>query len=244
MTKSMHRGTLLALAISGLAFGYATYWNKAATAAPKTTPRADWETLRVAQQERPRVAIINFDFSTISNPSYLSLVQGGASGVSDILITKLLNQTNYRVIERSRIETIMQEQNLGQSGRVNASTAAEIGKVLGVEAVVFGSVNQFDLQEQETGGFLGGIGGEVEEQDALVSISYRVVNTSTAEILAAGRGKGKASQSDTSISALGIGGGSDTDNRSKLLTLATEDALDDIVKSLKQNYDTIASYGQ
>jgi len=138
----------------------------------------------------------------------------------------------------------MQEQNLGQSGRVNASTAAEIGKVLGVEAVVFGSVNQFDLQEQETGGFLGGIGGEVEEQDALVSISYRVVNTSTAEILAAGRGKGKASQSDTSISALGIGGGSDTDNRSKLLTLATEDALDDIVKSLKQNYDTIASYGQ
>lgn len=131
----------------------------------------------------------------------------------------------------------MAEQNLGQSGRIDSSTAAKIGKVLGVEAVVFGSVNQFDLQKQESGGGLFGIAANVEEEDAFVGLNYRVVSTNTGDILTAGQGKGKASQSDTQVSVFGIGSaGSDTENQTKLLTLATEE-------SLKQNYDKLASLG-
>jgi len=197
-----------------------------------------------SQQERPRVAILNFDFSSISNPQLLSFIKGGASGVSDILISKLVKKTDYRVIERSRVETILAEQNLGQSGRIDSSTAAKIGKVLGVEAVVFGSVNQFDLQKQESGGGLFGIAANVEEEDAFVGLNYRVVSTKTAEIITAGEGSGKASQSDTQVSVFGIGSaGSDTENQTKLLTLATEQALNDVVKSLQNNYDKLASLG-
>jgi len=242
ITMSLKKA-LLMVTISGVAAGSVSAYSHSTIAAPKENHAIKRETLKVAQQERPRIAILNFDFRAISNPNYLSLIPGGASGVSNILLTKLVNQTDYRVIERSQIETIMKEQNLGQSGRINSRTAAEIGEILGVEAVVFGSVNQFDLQEQESGGFVGNlVGAEVEETDAIVSMSYRVVQTDTAEIIAAGRGQGKASQSDTSVSVFGIGGGSDTDNRTKLLTQATEVAMDKVVKTLKDKYDTIASY--
>jgi len=220
------QGTLFALVAAGLAVGLPIAQTNPAAAAHQIAQQAQDGSEQAtdaqrSQQERPRVAILNFDFSSISNPQLLSFIKGGASGVSDILISKLVKKTDYRVIERSRVETILAEQNLGQSGRIDSSTAAKIGKVLGVEAVVFGSVNQFDLQKKESGGGLFGIAANVEEEDAFVGLNYRVVSTNTGEVLTAGQGKGKASQSDTQVSVFGIGGrGSDTENQTKLLTLA------------------------
>ncbi|MEB3359708.1 MAG: CsgG/HfaB family protein [Synechococcales bacterium] len=91
--------------------------------------------LLMAQATRPRIAILDFDY-TPTIGSYLSAFPGFAEGVSVVLVDRLVNSGNYTVIERSQIEAVLAEQNLGQSGRVDASTAAQIGRILGVDAVI------------------------------------------------------------------------------------------------------------
>lgn len=194
--------------------------------------------------EKVRVAVLDFDFSAVSNPIYLSYFNGGARGVSDILVNQLVKSGSYTVVERSKLDAILQEQNLGASGRVDPSTAAEIGRLLGVETVILGSVTQMDLQRQEKGGSLGGFfgaGADVTDVDAYVKLSVRMVNTTTGEILTVAEGNGNASKSDTDIRVFGIGGGSSTDNEGKLITLATEQAIEQVVTSISSSSGDLAA---
>lgn len=192
-------------------------------------------------QEKPRIAVLDFDYSSVSNPGFFSYLPGDAKGVSDLLVNKLVEAGNYRVIERSQLEAILQEQNLGTSGRIDASTAAQIGRILGVEAVIIGTVTQFDLQRQDSGFNVFGIGVGGNDTDAFVKLNIRVVNTTTAEIVATAEGNGNASQSDNQVQVYGIGGGSSTSNEGKLLTFATQQAIDELITQLDTNADKIAS---
>lgn len=60
--------------------------------------------------------------------------------VLDKMITALFNEQRFRVIERSQLNRIIEEQQLGLSGIIDASTAAALGKGLGVDAIILGSV--------------------------------------------------------------------------------------------------------
>ena len=197
----------------------------------------------VAQvEEKTRIAILDFDYSSLSNPTWFSLFTGGAKGVSDIVINKLVQSGRYSVIERSRLDAVLQEQNLAATGRIDPTTAAQIGRILGVDAVVIGSITQFDLQQRQSGGGLFfGIGASTTDTDAYVKLNIRVVNTTTAEILSVAEGKGNVSQSDSSVRVLGIGGSSSTQNQQKLLTLATEKAVDEVVEILNAEAGKLAA---
>ena len=47
----------------------------------------------------------------------------------------------FALIERSRLAQVLQEQRLGQSGVLDEAQAAQVGKVLGVDAIVVGTVS-------------------------------------------------------------------------------------------------------
>ncbi len=73
--------------------------------------------------------------------------QGIGSELKDVdfldkLITGFVNSKRFKVIERAQLEKILEEQKLGLSGIVDPTTAAEIGKGIGVDAVVLGSVTR------------------------------------------------------------------------------------------------------
>lgn len=164
--------------------------------------------LLAQNQAKRRIAVLDFDFSNVSSPSVLSAFPNVSKGVSDILVNRLVKDGTYTLIERSRIDAVLNEQNLGASGRIDPSTAAQIGKILGVDAVIIGSVTRLDLQTRQSGGsFLFGIGGNSTDVDAYAQINIRMVSTSTAEILAVAEGTGNISQSDSRVTVLGIGGG-------------------------------------
>lgn len=59
-------------------------------------------------------------------------------GISDVLITELAGNTGIRVIERDRVQQLMDEQNLGTAGRVDQETAVKVGKLMGVHHMIFG----------------------------------------------------------------------------------------------------------
>lgn len=60
-------------------------------------------------------------------------------GLQQLLLTELSINSNMRLVDRSNLNTILDEQNLGTSGRVDAQTAARIGKIVGARYAITGS---------------------------------------------------------------------------------------------------------
>jgi curli biogenesis system outer membrane secretion channel CsgG len=172
----------------------------------------------LSAQQKKRVAVLNFDYSTVQ--SYVTSIFGGnndvGKGVADLLVEKMVNGNVYSVVERKAIDKILAEQNFSNSDRTDPNTAAKVGRILGVDAIIVGSITQFGRDDRQTnlgGGALGGltskygIGGVGKKNSkAVVVLSARLVSTDTAEILAVATGKGESARSGTAL--LGAGGSS------------------------------------
>jgi curli biogenesis system outer membrane secretion channel CsgG len=170
-----------------------------------------------AGQHKKRVAVLNFEYGTVQTT--VAAVFGTnvdvGKGISDLLVQQLVTDAKYSVIERNAIDKILKEQNFSNSDRADSSTAARIGKILGVDAVVMGSITQFGRDDQNKtygGGAIVarkfGLGG-VQKRDAkaVVAVTARMVDTSTGEILAAVTGTGESDRKGTSMIGAGGGGG-------------------------------------
>lgn len=168
-------------------------------------------------QKKKRVAVLNFEYATVQ--SQVAAVFGTnvdvGKGISDLLVQQLVTDGKYSLIERNAIDKIMNEQDFANSNRVDATTAAKIGKILGVDAVIMGSITQFGRDDQNKtygGGAVVarkfGIGGlQKRDAKAVVGITARMIDTTTAEILAAVTGTGESARKGTSLVGAGGGGG-------------------------------------
>ena len=133
---------------------------------------------------KKRVAVFVFEDKTDKTWHWWDR-KGVGEGVSDMLITELVKTGNYRVMERTEIDEIMKEQQLGASGFVTQESAAEVGKLLGVELAVLGAVTEFGYEQSSKGGSVKGFGLGISSQSATVALDCRMVNTTTGEIVAA-----------------------------------------------------------
>jgi curli biogenesis system outer membrane secretion channel CsgG len=168
------------------------------------------------QTQKKRVAVMNFDYATVQSgvASIFGSNQDIGKGIADLLVDKLVSGGVYSVIERKALDKVLAEQNFSNSDRADASSAAKIARILGVDAIIIGSITQFGRDDKKTdvgGGTLSGITGRfgvggvrASKSTAVVAITARMVNTSTAEILASTTQKGDASRSGTGL--LGSGG--------------------------------------
>jgi len=118
---------------------------------------------------------------------------------------------------KTELDKVIAEQNLSNSDRADANTAAKIGRLLGVDVIVVGSVTQFGRDDKDTTLGAGAIGGltsrfglggvQTRKAKAVAGINARMVDTSTAEILAAVTGSGESKRSGTSLVGTSGGGG-------------------------------------
>lgn len=192
--------------------------------------------VRLAQsqpQGRMRVAVLDFEYASTGNDSWWYGNPNAAKGISDLLTNRLVQSGRYTVIERSRIDAILQEQNLATAGRIDASTAAEVGRVLGADAVIIGSVTRFNLDEEGNSVSILGIGSNNRTQKAEVELTARVVNTTTSEIMSVAESSGEAEKGSRGVSVSILGSGSSTsDNANELLSTAAEQAVTDLASQL------------
>ena len=172
-----------------------------------------------AQSSKKRIAVFDFDYAAVQNSAsaIFGTRQDVGRGVADLLVDRLVTDGRYSVIERKAIEKIMAEQNFSNSDRVDPTSAAKLGRILGVDAIVIGSITQFgrDDENRTVGGTafggianrygLGGVGQR--KAKAVVGISARLVSTDTAEILAVASGKGQSTRSGASLLGAGGSGG-------------------------------------
>ena len=212
--------------------------------------------LKSSGKEKIRIAVIDFDFTSLSKPNLPSIVLDGARGMSNILVDQLVKNGNFIVIERSRVDAVLAEQNIGSSQTIDVTTAAQIGKTLGVEMVLLGAATRFDLSEQEDrykitvpkiplGENLQEVLGEVEyvknTTEANVQLNVRLVNTSTSEVIFVAEGHGTDSQSNTRVSGGPFTTGPTTNNQAKLLATAAKEAVSEIVRKLDSESTNLAA---
>jgi curli biogenesis system outer membrane secretion channel CsgG len=195
----MKNRNLLSSALAGLML---VAWFQAIPASSQDAPK-----------RRPRIAVLDFDYGTVQTASaalFGTNVDVG-KGIVDLLVTGLVRDGSYSVIERKALDKILAEQNFSNSNRADPTSAAKIGKLLGVDAIIEGSITEFGNETKKTnlggagGGWHGyGIGGLGHSNSkANVAITARIINIDTGEIMAVADGTGQSSRSSTSM----LGGG-------------------------------------
>ncbi|HWQ03581.1 MAG TPA: CsgG/HfaB family protein [Candidatus Nitrosotenuis sp.] len=162
---------------------------------------------------KKRVAILDFEYGTVRTAvaGLFGTDVDVGRGISDLLVKHLVQDGTYSVIERKMLDKILAEQNFSNSDRANPASAAQLGKILGVDAIIVGSITQFgyDTKTTKIGGAGGGWGGfgvggfSNKKTKAIVTIDARIIDIDTAEILAVADGKGESKRESTSL----LGGG-------------------------------------
>jgi curli biogenesis system outer membrane secretion channel CsgG len=162
---------------------------------------------------KKRVAVFDFDYATVktSTSALFGTDIDVGKGIADLLVKNLVTDGTYSVIERKQLDKILAEQNFSTSDRADPASAARIGKILGLDAIIVGSITQFGNETKNTklggggGGFGGfGVGGfGHKDSKANVQVDARLVDIDTAEILGVAEGKGESKRSSTSL----LGGG-------------------------------------
>ena len=107
--------------------------------------------------------------------------------VADKLVSRLVQNGYYSVIEREKIDQVLQEQSLNLSGLVAEDQAVQIGQLLGAEALITGS-GDYSVKDEGEWQTIEKKKGQKEDvykmkRNAQASLTYRVINVSTGQIL-------------------------------------------------------------
>src|SRR5947207_7613944 len=92
--------------------------------------------LVVAQANTPVVAVLYFDNNSFGKDR--ADYDGLGKGIADLLINDMATNPTMRVVERDRIQSILQEQDLVRSKSIDPQTAVKLGKLLGAAYLVTG----------------------------------------------------------------------------------------------------------
>jgi curli biogenesis system outer membrane secretion channel CsgG len=164
-------------------------------------------------QEPPkkRVAVFDFDNAAVQGGIQIPFAETSAPNLgkaaADLLITKLVQEGKVSVIERNAIDKLLMEQNFSNTNRTDPITAAKLGRILGVDAIILGTITSYDYEDKTTGGGgasrFGGFGGSSmktkHDIKAKVQISTRLVNPDTAEVLAVSQGVGEVNKKGVKV---------------------------------------------
>jgi curli biogenesis system outer membrane secretion channel CsgG len=133
----------------------------------------------IAKDDRPVVAVLEFRNETSAAWWY----SGVGRELSDMLANELLGTGVFKVVERRKLNGVLNEQDLGASGRVAKSTAAKMGKITGAQYLITGSVSHFEESGRSGGGLrFKGISLGGKKKTASLAIDIRVINATTGEI--------------------------------------------------------------
>lgn len=94
------------------------------------------DTLSKVEKKLPNKTIAIYGFEVIGRPN-----DSYAKFATEKLTHQIVSNGSLMVIERSRIDQILKEQSLSMTGAVDAGTAAKIGKILSVDAVIIGTIH-------------------------------------------------------------------------------------------------------
>lgn len=130
--------------------------------------------------DRPRIGVSEFKNETSANWWSTAV----AKDLAGMLTNELASTGKFKLVERQKLNHVLDEQDLAESGRMSKSTGAKMGKLTGAQYLVFATVTAFESQTAGTGGGLSfhGISVGGKKEDAYLAIDLRVVDTTTGDV--------------------------------------------------------------
>jgi len=170
-----------------------------------------------------RVGVVNFQNKTPSK------VLGIGEAAADILGTILQKTGRFIVIPQQDMSSILEQQRMGATGAINPDTAAKMGQILGLNAIVTGSITAYSETEEAQDYLV----YKKKSQIAKVTVDYRIVDTTTGVQLMADSGAGIYQKTTGGALGLGAKGGYDPDLRDGALRDALTKAMVNMMKQLE-----------
>jgi len=145
------------------------------------------------------------------------------SGLRDMLTTSLFQSNRYIVLEREQLKAVIQEQDLGTTGRIKKETAVAIGELEGAEILVKAAITGWQPGTSGGSGSLGGVASSLlghdlastigkatlslagSAQTSTIAMDLRLIDTRTGRILSATSVEGKATSIGAGGGARGVG---------------------------------------
>ncbi len=105
--------------------------------------------IAAAQANKPIIAVLAFDNTSIGADA--KNYDGLGKGIADLLITDMASNAKVRLVDRDRIQTVLQEQNLVKANAIDPQTAVRVGRILGAQYAIVGSFMNVNGQMVLTG---------------------------------------------------------------------------------------------
>jgi len=144
------------------------------------------------------------------------------------MISLLVNQRRFDVVERAQLERILSEQSLGQTGVIDISQAVEVGKISGVKYAVLGTVTNvnFNVTKTYVKDFQGN-SSPVDVVDALLAMDIRIVDIESATVIFS-----ETYTKKPNGGFMGLGGNLSTDPETQLSSMVKDLYANEISKKM------------
>jgi curli biogenesis system outer membrane secretion channel CsgG len=121
--------------------------------------------------------------------------------MADQLSDALVQSGEFIVVERKTLDDVQDEQKLAASGQTAASKTAKAGKLIAAQALVKGSITEFESKSAgNSSGFgFGPLSVGNKHDEAHVGLIIQLVDTSTGQVLDSQRVEGKVASGGTSV---------------------------------------------
>ena len=170
-----------------------------------------------------RVGVVNFQNKTPSR------VLGIGEAAADILGTILQKTERFIIIPQQDMDSILAQQRKDATGAIKPETAAKMGQILGLNAIVTGAITAYSETEEGYDYIV----SKGKKQIARVTVDYRIVDTTTGVQLLADSGAGIYEKKAGSVLGMGTKAAYDTDLRDGALRDALTKAMVNMMKQLE-----------
>ena len=104
-------------------------------------------------------------------------------GVTGTIVDELKSTARFRLVERQRLKSILNELQLDMVGLIDDDEVRKVGKMLGVDALLFGNLSAVKHSQSKQSAFIARTEGTMSE----VSLDARIVDVETGEIYASSK---------------------------------------------------------
>ena len=181
--------------------------------------------------DRSRVAVLPVDNKSAASTLQMVAADGesavaigreniGMVPVNGIeaIVTDVMNRTGrFRLLERTALESIIQEQDLVTSERITQASGAKTGNVLGAQLLVQVVVTDYEAKISERkGGGLGGLLGDragvlgaigLKSGQGRVGMNFRLIDAETSEVTYTKQIESIIREGGLVVTGVGVGGG-------------------------------------
>lgn len=137
---------------------------------------------------RPSIAVLPFSTEknvviSRGNTLFTGTVEDQTSKLTDELIHQLVASRKFDVLERSRVEDLLQEKEFQESDYASPDEAGKLARLLGADYFVLGRINSLGGSSETKA--IPYSTGTYQEQKAYINLYLRIVDARTGRIVAA-----------------------------------------------------------